>query len=121
MDRLQELLSTLKEQGQARDNLRGLLHVVIGRRITLADGTAVSNGVSWRMLATVLKRVRWDPLAVRELGLEPKELPPRDRQRYWYAAISQAGVDSPEASTAGDRLAEALRQAGYVVGSAPRV
>jgi hypothetical protein len=120
MDRLQELLSALKDQGQAHGNLRGLLHVVIGRRITLADGTLVSAGVSWRVLAGLMKRVRWDPLSVRELGLEPKELPPRDRQRYWYTAISLAGVDSPAAGAAGDRLAAALRAAGYLVGPAPR-
>jgi hypothetical protein len=119
MDRLQELLNKLKEQGQARRNFRGLLNVVIGRRITLADGTVVSAGVSWRVLAGLLKRVRWDPEAVRELGLEPKDLPPRDRQRYWNTAISLAGIDSVAASAAGDRLAAALRSAGYVVGPAP--
>jgi hypothetical protein len=120
MDRLQELLSMVKEQGQARGNLRGLLHVVIGRRITLADGTLVSAGVSWRVLAGLMKRVRWDPLAVRELGLEPKELPPRDRQRYWYTAIRLAAVDSSAAGAAGERVALALRSAGYLVGPAPR-
>jgi hypothetical protein len=119
MDRLQELLNTLKEQGQARGNVRGLLNVVIGRRITLADGTLVSAGVSWRVLAVLLKRVRWDPEAVRELGLEPKELPPRDRERYWFTAISLAGVDSAAATAAGERLVGALRSAGYVVGPAP--
>ena len=35
--------------------------------------------------------------AVKELGFKPKELPPRDRERYWYVAISKAHLDSADA------------------------
>ena len=62
-----------------------------------------------------LKKVRWDKEAVRELGIEPAELPPRDRERYWYTAIARARVDSAEAIAAGDRLVQALAGTGYVV------
>jgi hypothetical protein len=120
MDRLREFLTMLKEQGQAQGNFLGLLHVLIGRRLVAADGTVVSAGATWREVAALLKRVRWDREAVRELGLDPRALPPRDRQRYWYQAIAQAGVDSAAASQAGNRLAETLRAAGYQVGPAPR-
>lgn len=120
MDRLREFLNLLKERGLAEGEFLGLLHVLIGRRITLDDGTIVSTGVSWRELSALLKRVRWDREAVRELGIDPSELPPRDRVRFWYTAITRAGVDSPEAVAAGDRLAEALREEGYRVGPAPR-
>jgi hypothetical protein len=120
MDRLRELLETVRKQGLARGNFRGLLHVLIGRRVTLADGTVVSTGMTWRELAALLKRVRWDRETVRELGLDPAALPPRDRQRFWYTAIVQSGVGSEAAAAEGDRLAGLLRQAGYVVGAAPR-
>jgi hypothetical protein len=119
MDRLGELLNLLRAQGTARDNFLGLLNVLIGRRITLADGTTVSAGLTWRELAGVLRRVRWDRDDVRELGLDPDALPPRDRQRFWYTAIAQAGVDSPAAAAAGDRLVKPFEQLGYRVGPAP--
>jgi hypothetical protein len=121
MERLRELLELLRTQGTARGNLLGLLHVLIGRRITTQDGTLVSAGVTWRQLASLLKRIRWEPEAVREVGLDPANLPVRDRQRYWYTAIAQAGVDRPEAAKQGDRLAGALRNLGYVVSPAPGV
>jgi hypothetical protein len=119
MDQLREFLTAVRGHGAARGNLLGLLHVLIGRRITTADGTAVCAGMTWRDLATALKRERWEPGSVRELGLDPNALPPRDRYRFWYAAINQARVGSPEAVAAGDRLAAAVLPLGYVVGPAP--
>ena len=94
MDRLRELLSQLKAQGLAEGHLLGLLHVLIGRRIHRPDGTAIAAGLTWREVASLLKRVRWGPEAVQELGLDPKTLPPRDRERYWYTVITRARVDS---------------------------
>jgi hypothetical protein len=119
MERLRELLELLRKRGTVRGNFLGLLHVLIGRRITAEDGTVVSTGVTWRELASRLKRIRWEPEVVRELGLDPANLPVRDRQRYWYTAIAQAGVDRPEAATQGDRLAIALGGLGYVVSPGP--
>jgi hypothetical protein len=119
MERLRELLELLRKKGTARGNFLGLLHVLIGRRITTADGTVVSAGLTWRELAGLLKRVRWEPEAVQEVGLDPANLPVRDRQRYWYTAIAQAGVDRPEAAAKGDRLATGLRGLGYEVSPAP--
>jgi hypothetical protein len=120
MDRLREFLEAVGSRGVARGNLRGLLNVLIGRRLTAADGAEVSAGLTWREAAALLKRVRWDREGVRELGLDPAALPPRDRQRYWYSAIAQAGVSTPAAGEAGDQLVEPLRELGYVVGPAPR-
>jgi hypothetical protein len=120
MDRLRDFLSELKRQGLAAGHFLGLLHVLIGRQISLADGTSVSSGVTWRELAALLKKTRWDRETVRELGLDPKALPPRDRQRFWYTAIAQAKVDSDQAVRAGDELAKRLEGLGYKVGPAPR-
>lgn len=119
MDRLREFLNAVREHGLAEGHFLGLLHILIGRRIALADGTVVSGGLTWRAAATVLKRARWNREAVREVGLDPARLPPRDRQRFWYTAIGQAGVDSAEARAAGDRLATRLGKVGYGVGPAP--
>lgn len=120
MEQLREFLEAIKRSGVAHGNLRGLLHILIGRRVARADGTEVSTGLTWRELANLLKLVRWEPEAAAELGLDPEALPPRDRQRFWYSAITQAGVDSAEARAAGDKLAIALRKHGYVVGPGPK-
>ena len=53
------------------------------------------------------------------LSVAPDDLPPRDRQLYWFKAIAQAKVDSPAAIAAGDKLAEALHLSGYTIGPAP--
>jgi hypothetical protein len=120
MDRLREFLEIVKQSNLARGNLRGLLHILIGRRITLADGTEVSSGLTWRELANQLKLARWDTDVVADLGLNADELPPRDRQRFWYSAIAGANVASPEARTAGDKLANSLKKHGYIVGPGPK-
>ncbi len=114
MDALGALLNRLKKNEAVRGNFPGFLHVLIGRKIYL-DGTLVCGGISWRELATWLKKLRWDPDAVRELGLDPKDLPPRDRYRFWYLAIAAAQVDSPSAIAAGERFAQALVKMGYEV------
>lgn len=119
MDAVREFLETVKRQGHAKGNLLGILHVCIGRRIQKEDGTVVSSGLTWRNLAALLKKMRWDIEDVAQLGLDPAKLPPRDRQRFWYAAICQAGVDSAAAAKAGDLLAKALVPLGYRISEAP--
>jgi hypothetical protein len=119
MDQLREMLATIEARGFARGNFLGLLHILIGRRIISGDGQLVSAGLSWREVAALLKRVRWDRTAVTELGLDLTALPPRDRERFWYAAIVRAAVDSASAVAAGDRLADDLRDSVYRVSPAP--
>lgn len=116
MDALSTLLDELKKSGQTQGQLLGFLHVLIGRTIIRTEGNVtISKGITWRDLAGWLKKVRWDTEAVRELGLDPKDLPPRDRQRFWYSAIMQAKVDTSAAIKAGDEFAKVLRQLGYDV------
>jgi hypothetical protein len=119
MDRLQEFVEEVKRRDAAPGLFRGLLHVLIGRRVTREDGTVVSQGQTWRAAAALLKKVRWPREAVAELSLDPARLPPRDRQRFWYEAIRLAQLDSDAAAQAGDRLAERLKGSGYSVGPAP--
>ncbi len=112
MDALPTLLDLLKNDGQTQGNFLGFLNVLIGRTIT-RDKVVVVRGLTWRELAGWLKKVRWDPESVRELGLDPDDLPPRDRQRFWYAAIAHAKVDSPAAKKAGDKFVGVLASLGY--------
>jgi hypothetical protein len=121
MDRLREFLAEVKKHDWSTGQFLGLLNLLIGRRITAADGTEISAGVTWRVLAAYFRQVRWDKKAVRDLGLDPASLPPRDRAKYWFAAISQANVDSAEATRAGDKLAERLIAQGYKIGPAPHI
>lgn len=119
MDGIRELLETIRDRGLAIGNLRGLLHIIIGRKITKSDGTVVSTGLTWREVAALLKLLRFDKDLVREFGADPEELAPRDRQRFWYSAIALAKVDSVEALAQAQRLAEKLRDQGYIIGPAP--
>jgi hypothetical protein len=117
---LYEFLEDVRQRGYAQGNFLGFLNVVIGRRIERPPGTIISTGITWRTLAHVLKKLRWDTGAVRELGIDPKALPPRDRIRFWYAAITQAEVDSDKANQAGNRLAKSLQANEYVISPGPR-
>lgn len=119
MDGIRELLAAVRDAGLLAGQFRALLHVAIGRRIARPDGTVVSAGVTWRALAAELKALRFDTELVREFGADPDELAARDRERFWYSAISQAHVDTAEATAEADKLAAKLKTLGYVVGPAP--
>lgn len=119
MDALVALLERVKKRALARKAFLGFLHVLIGRKISTTEGKPVSEGLTWRETAALLKKVRWPIADVVELGLDPEELPPRDRQRFWYTAIIRAGVDSTAAREAGDRFAATLSDLGYEVGPPP--
>jgi len=119
MEGLREFLEKVRQNHLVRGHLRALLHVCIGRRISRADGTILSSGVTWRQLSELLRVMRWDKELVRELGLDPDELSPRDRQRYWYSAIIAAHVDTTESREMGDAYARLLTPLGFVVAPGP--
>jgi len=119
MDQLATFLDDVRRHVALSGHFRGLLHLLIGRRIVAPDGTVISTGQTWRSVAALLKKVRWNKDAVSEVGLEPAELPPRDRERYWYTAITRALVDSEEARRSADHIAAALRARGYLISGGP--
>jgi len=119
MDGIRELLSAVRDAGLIAAHFRGLLHIAIGRKVTRPDGSAVSTGLTWRALASELKNLRFDTELVRDFGADPEVLAARDRERFWYAAISVAKVDSPEALAEADKLVPKLKTLGFVVGPAP--
>jgi hypothetical protein len=110
-----EFLEQVRQHQLVKGHFQGLLHLMIGRKIARADGTVISSGLTWRQLAEVLKDLRWDKEQVRELGIEPDDLPPRDRQRFWYSAMALAGIDSPAAAAAADKLTRKVAALGFVV------
>jgi hypothetical protein len=104
MDRLRILLEAVRKNGLATGKLRGFFHILIGRKITTSDGLPISTGHTWRELALLLKSTRFEPDLVRELGVDPNALSPRDRQRFWYSAIATAKPDSAEAVMEAEEL-----------------
>ncbi len=119
MDPMIELLDTIRSKQLARGHFQGFLHVLIGRRILGPGGEVISGGMTFRDVATLLKKIRWEPDDVKELGVDPASLPPRDRQRYWFMAICQAHVDGATAQAAGERFRPVLEAEGYKVGPPP--
>jgi hypothetical protein len=115
MDALRNMLDAVKRQGLERGHTLGLFQILVGRNIQAADGSFVSRGLTWRDLAGLLKKARWPTDAVRDLDLDPASLPPRDRQQFWYTAISMAHLDSAQARMAGEALAPLLQPLGYRV------
>ena len=119
MDGIREILDAARDNGLVPGHFRGLLHIAIGRKVTRLDGTIVSSGLTWREVAALLKAMRFDRDLVREFGADPEALAPRDREKFWYTAISQARVDSPEVVAEAEQLAIRLRALGFLVGPSP--
>ncbi len=119
MDGPHIVLETIRHHRWAVGRVRGLFHLAIGRKLARADGTVLSTGVSWRELAQILKALKFDRELVKELGLDPEMVSPKDREKFWYMAISQAKVDSEQARREADALGGLLKPLGFVVGPAP--
>lgn len=112
MEGTKEFLELVAQHGLAKGHVRGVFHIAIGRKLTKADGTPLAGGVTWRELATLLKTVKFDRELAKELGADPETVAPRDREKFWYAAIALAQVDSVEARAQAERLAAKLERFG---------
>jgi hypothetical protein len=117
MEGIRDLLETARTHGLIAGRFRGLLHIAIGRTVTKPDGIKLSSGLTWREVAALLKNLRFDPELGREVGADPDTLSPRDRERYWYAVIAMARVDSSEAMMEAETLIAPLKEHGFVVAS----
>ncbi|QVL33032.1 hypothetical protein KIH39_03700 [Telmatocola sphagniphila] len=114
MEGLREFLEFVREKHLAKDNLPGILVIAIGCRIRRAD-RVLSEGSNWRVLAELLRQIRWDRHQVTELGQEVKDLPPKDRTKFWYVSISKADLTSVAARENAVRLANQLAEYGFQI------
>jgi len=119
MDAIRDFLTTVRQAHLVEGHFLGLLHVLVGRKITRTDGSVVSTGLTWRQTASYLRQLRFDPQLAREVNVDPEALNIRDRDRFWYTVIAQAHLDSPTAVAEADKLAPLLQQHGYIVGPPP--
>ena len=116
MDPLRDFLESVRRHHVAQGNLRGLLHILIGRRSRRKMGRPCRRA-TWRELAAVLKKVRWDRQAAAELGIDLATLPPRDRGDS--GTLSSAVPPSIHPKRAGGRRLIASKKLGYEIGPAP--
>ena len=119
MEGTKMVLQLAREHGLVAGHLRGLFHIAIGRKLTAADGTVLSTGMSWRDLSQLLKSLKFDREIIRELGADPDVLAPKDRERFWYSAIALAKVESAEARREAEELTVSLKKLGIQVGPGP--
>jgi hypothetical protein len=112
---LESFLLRLRPQAFPPETFLGLLHLLISGSLADEQGNRPFPGQSWRDLASVLKKVRWDPSMVKQMGIDPTTLAPRDRERFWYQAICMAKIDSPEAKRSAQKLKGWLDKFGYRV------
>ena len=115
MEGIRDLLEAARTNGLVAGRFRGLLHIAIGRTVSKPDGTKLSAGLTWREIANLLKVLRFDPELGREVGADPDTLSPRDRERYWYAVIALARVDTADVVAEAEKLVGPLKALGFVV------
>ncbi len=121
MDGPRQVLELIRDRQMAGGRLRGVFHLLIGRTIAKDDGTVLSNGVTWRELSQWLKLLKFDRALVKELDADPESLSPKDREKFWYVAITLAKVDSDRARREADEVAALLKPLGFSAGGSPAV
>jgi hypothetical protein len=119
MKALGTFLSWLETRKLMEGRVRGLFHILVGREIVDKRGDVISNGLTWREVAEAFAAAHINTAHVEQLGLDPEKLAPRDRKRFWYAAIMTAKPDSLEAREEAEKLIAALKPHGYQIGDAP--
>lgn len=118
MDAIRSLLARVRSPGFPTEHFPGLLHVLIGQTLTDQDGSVVSKGITWRECANLLKTARIDPELARTLELDPEDLPPRDREKFWYVALTRFPVGCDKARKCAKALVPWLTKAGLKVSQA---
>jgi hypothetical protein len=111
MKALNDFLSKVRQEPVPAGCFLGLLHILIGKTLVTREGALVSRGITWRELAARMRQARLDKDLVRELGVDPAQLPPRDREAYWF----EAPVASPQANNQAAQLVSWLEKLGYEV------
>jgi hypothetical protein len=115
MKPLNDFLAKVRQAQVPPGCFLGFLHVLIGKTLVTREGTLVSRGITWRELAARFRQARLDKDLVKELGVDPAQLPPRDREAYWFEALRRAQISSPQAQNQAAQLVSWLEKLGYEV------
>ncbi len=118
MDAIRSMLARVRSPGFPTEHFPGLLHLLIGKTLVDTDGKVVSKGFTWRECASLLKTARIDPELARTLGLNPDDLPPRDREKFWYVALTRYPVGCEKAQQGAVSLVPWLAKSGLNVSDA---
>lgn len=113
MDALDIFLASIKAKSLHLGRFLGLLHLLVAYKITDEADQPVSQGLTFRELSERFKKARWNPEDIETLGLNAKDLPQRDRLRFWYVVLVRSGVTSSKAAVEAETLAKAIRKIGY--------
>ena len=115
MNLLNDFLAKVRTAGVPQGQFLGFLHLMVGKTLVTREGTLVSQGSTWRDLSARFRQARLDRDLVSELGLKPADLPPRDREAYWFEALRRAAISSPLALEQATQLISWLEKLGYEV------
>lgn len=115
MDGVRSVLEIIRDNNLAKGRLRGVLHLLIGKTLVNDVGNVLSDGLTWRQLASELRAIRFDKKLAAEVGADPETLYPRDRERFWYAVIGLANVGSAEADSQAEHVEKSLKSHGIIV------
>ncbi|MGL6074150.1 MAG: hypothetical protein ACRC8S_08315 [Fimbriiglobus sp.] len=119
MERLVKFLGWLQKEQHVSGHLRGAIHVLVARKITDPHGELVSDGQTWRVLASAIADAHWPIKLAAELDIEYEKLHPRDRKKFWFSIIAMVDPDSVVARTDAEKFLIPVRRAGYEIGLAP--
>lgn len=115
MDAIRSMLARVRSPGFPAEHFPGLLYLLIGKTLVTSDGKVASKGFTWRECASLLKTARIDPELARTLGINPDDLPPRDREKFWYVALTRFPVGSDKAQHSATALVPWLADSGLTV------
>jgi hypothetical protein len=119
MERLVKFLGWLHKEQLVSGHLRGAIHVLVARKINEPKGELISEGLTWRHLATAIADAHWPIKLAEELSVDYEKLHPRDRRKFWFSIIAMVDPDSAQARADAEKFLPAVRRAGYEVGLAP--
>jgi len=116
MDALTAFLNRLKKEPRAKKHFLGLLHALIGcRNHHRQRWPGGQSRVELAGPGGKLKKIRWDPDCVGQLGMENSRTAAARPEAIVVSGHFAPEVDSPAAVAIAAQLAEVLRELGYEI------
>lgn len=114
MDSIDHLLLAIKAGSLHSGRFLGFLNLLVAYKISDESGKEVSVGLTFKQLSEKLKKNRWNPEDAETLGLKPKDLPQRNRFRFWYVSLVRSEIGGSKAKKEAETLAKAIKKIGYI-------